>query len=382
MNKVKITNVCDIQVGKTPSRSNNLYWGSGSLWLSIADMKQGRFLEKTKETITEKAIKECNCKLIPSNTVLFSFKLSIGKVGITKVPMYTNEAIAAFIIKDQSQLDTKFLYYVLKSVDHSIGSNKAVMGKTLNKELLKKIEIPLLPIKEQKQIVKILDYADSLRQKRNQSLSLLENYIKSIFLEMFGDPIINPKGWNTESLAKVAKLERGRFSPRPRNDPSYFGGKYPFIQTGDISNSNYRLNTYTQTLNDKGTRVSKEFFKEDIVIAIVGATIGVTAILKIDVYATDSVICIKPNETIVNNIYLEYVLRFWREPLLKSAPEFARPNINLAILNKLKIILPPIQHQRNFANIMLKIEQLKRKMLNQENELETQFQSLMQKSFL
>jgi type I restriction enzyme S subunit len=180
MKTVNITDVCDIQVGKTPSRANLSYWGEGALWLSIADMNQGVVLKNTKETITEKAIKECNCKIIPDNTVLFSFKLSIGKVGITGVPMYTNEAIAAFPIKNGSKLDTKYLYYALRSADHSIGSNKAVMGKTLNKEQLKKINIPLPPIEDQKHIVKLLDQADSLREKRKQSSGLLNDYLKSV----------------------------------------------------------------------------------------------------------------------------------------------------------------------------------------------------------
>ena len=97
-------------------------------------------------------------------------------------------------------------------------------------------------------------------------------------------------------MDQISKLERGRFSPRSRNDPSYYGGIYPFIQTGDISNSNYRLNEYNQTLNDRGIKVSKQFRKGVIVIAIVGAAIGATAILEIEVYATDSIIGIIPNE--------------------------------------------------------------------------------------
>jgi type I restriction enzyme S subunit len=181
MKMVNITDVCNIQVGKTPARNNPSFWGKGALWLSIADMNQGLNLETTKETITEKAINETKIKIVPGNTVLFSFKLSIGKVGITKVPMYTNEAIAAFIIKDSSKLDTKFLYYVLRGTDYSVGSKRAVMGKTLNKEMLKKFNIPLPPIEEQKRIVRELDVADALRQKRKQAIALLDDYLKSVF---------------------------------------------------------------------------------------------------------------------------------------------------------------------------------------------------------
>lgn len=218
-------------------------------------------------------------------------------------------------------------------------------------------------------------------KKRKQTIYLLNNYIQSCFLEMFGDPVINSKNWQIKQLIEVSSLQRGRFSPRPRNDPSYFDGEYPFIQTGDISNSSHRLTRYTQTLNEKGIKVSKQFFKGDIVIAIVGATIGATAILEIDVYATDSVICIHSNEAYINNIFLEYVLRFWKEPLLKNAPEAARPNINLAILNKLKIIIPPIELQMKFSDKMLKVDSLYKKMIIQEEELETQFEFLIKRLF-
>lgn len=251
----------------------------------------------------------------------------------------------------------------------------------ISRGFTKNVLFPLPSLNEQKRIVENIDQVERLGQKRKESHMLLNEYVKSTFFEMFGDPIKNQKGWNTEPLAKIAKLERGRFSPRPRNDPSYFGGKYPFIQTGDISNSNHRLKAFTQTLNEKGIKVSKQFFKDDIVIAIVGATIGVTAILEIDVYATDSVICIKPIDTVMNNIYLEYTLRFWRVILLRNAPESARPNINLNILNKLQIILPPIQLQKQFANIMLQAESISKGMAAQEEMLETQFHALMQKSF-
>ncbi len=233
MIKVKITEVCEIQVGKTPSRSNPSYWGDGYPWLSIADMSKGQLLEKTKETITEKAVKECNCKLIPIGTVLFSFKLSIGKVGITKIPMYTNEAIAAFMIKDHSLLDTKFLLYVLKSVDHSIGSNKAVMGRTLNKENLKKIEIPLLSLKEQKRIVQILDKANSLRQKRKQVILHLEDYLKSIFLEMFGDPITNTKPWRTTEFSNLCSKIFGGGTPS-KSKPEFYEGPIPWVTPKDM----------------------------------------------------------------------------------------------------------------------------------------------------
>jgi type I restriction enzyme S subunit len=157
---------------------------------------------------------------------------------------------------------------------------------------------------------------------------------------MFGDPVRNEKDWKTKPLEKLARIERGRFSPKPRNDPKFYGGTYPFIQTGDISRSNGRLSIYSQTLNELGIKVSKEFKKGTIVIAIVGATIGETAVLQIDTYATDSVIGITPISNEVDSVYLEFLLRFWKPVIKANAPEAARANINIETLRPLKIIVP------------------------------------------
>lgn len=380
MKQVQITSVCDIQVGKTPSRSNPLYWGSGSLWLSIADMNQGSILTTTKETITEKAIKDCNCKIVPKNTVLFSFKLSIGKVGITDIPMYTNEAIAAFIIKDRSKLDTKFLSYVLKSVDHSIGSNKAVMGKTLNKEQLKKIEIPLPPFEDQKRIVRILDAADALRQKRKQAIELLDEYLKSVFLDMFGDPVKNKKKWPRQKFAILGTLDRGKSKHRPRNAPELLGGKHPLIQTGDVANAGIYIDKYTSTYSDIGLKQSKKWPKGTLCITI-AANIAKTGILKLDACFPDSVVGFIADNNKTTGIFIHFWMSFFQKRLEENAPESAQKNINLKILKELEVISPPLKLQNEFSTIVEKTESLKHKMLIQSEELENQFQALMQKAF-
>ena len=131
---VKLSDVCEINIGKTPARANPDYWGEGYPWLSIADMNQGREISHTKEEITELAVKETNIKLVPNGTVLFSFKLSIGKIGIAQRDIYTNEAIAALPIKDHKILCEDYLVYALTKMDALKTTDRAVMGATLNKK--------------------------------------------------------------------------------------------------------------------------------------------------------------------------------------------------------------------------------------------------------
>ena len=148
---VKLEEVCEINIGKTPSRSNLEYWKDGTdFWLSIADMSVGENIISTKEKITKKAINDSRIKLVNPNTILLSYKLSVGKVGISQYPLYTNEAIAALPIKNPKQLDTRYLLHVLKNVDFHKEADRAAKGLTLNKDKLKKIEIPPTTIIENK----------------------------------------------------------------------------------------------------------------------------------------------------------------------------------------------------------------------------------------
>jgi type I restriction enzyme, S subunit len=207
---VRLEDICEISIGKTPPRKQPEYWGEGHKWLSIRDMAQGRLLVETKETITQKAVNEgASGRLVQPGTVVMSFKLSIGKLGIAQVPLYTNEAIAALEICDHDRLIPGYLYHALGSANLMAGTDRAVMGKTLNKRKLRLIQIHLPPLPEQRRIAAILDKADAVRRKRQQSLDLADQFLRSAFLDMFGDPVTNPKGWPVKELGKLADIRSG-----------------------------------------------------------------------------------------------------------------------------------------------------------------------------
>ena len=152
---VRLGDVCEISIGKTPARKNPEYWGKGHPWLSIRDMNQGRFLSATAEQITDLAVRETSPRLCEPGTVLFSFKLSIGKVGIAQIPLYTNEAIAAFVPLEAKTLLNEYLFHALQYFGSNLEGQRAVMGQTLNKASLSQITIPLPPLDEQRRIAAI-----------------------------------------------------------------------------------------------------------------------------------------------------------------------------------------------------------------------------------
>ena len=134
MRQEKLSSLLDISIGRTPSRNRPEYWGKGHPWVSIRDLNS-KTVTDTKEQITDIGIKEARCKLVKKGTLLFSFKLTIGKMAFAGCDLFTNEAIAAFSIKDEDKLNPEFLYFALQSATYG-GSNQAVMGKTLNSKSL------------------------------------------------------------------------------------------------------------------------------------------------------------------------------------------------------------------------------------------------------
>ena len=152
-----------LQMGKTPARDTARYWvkdGSGNKWISIADMSRYEyFTNDTEEYISESAIQETGMKLIPKNIVIMSFKLTIGRVSVTSEPIYSNEAIVAFIPKTQDY-STRFLYYLVKYYDWLENAALAVKGKTLNKESIGKNRLIIPSRESQNEFATFAEQAD------------------------------------------------------------------------------------------------------------------------------------------------------------------------------------------------------------------------------
>lgn len=195
--KYKLKDIFDLQMGKTPARNNRNYWNTKeNKWISIADLsKTGKYISTTKEYLSDAAVEESGIKVIPANTVVMSFKLSIGKTAITTEEMYSNEAIMAFHDRRVVDILPEYVFYMFKYRNWEEGSNKAVMGKTLNKATLSDVEIEICPIEKQREIVAVLDKLMAVLEHREDELQLLDKLIKARFVEMFGNPVNNEKGF-------------------------------------------------------------------------------------------------------------------------------------------------------------------------------------------
>ena len=206
----KLGKVCKVLIGGTPSRKQYEYFEGDNLWVSISEMN-GEVILDTKEKITDLGVKNSNVKLIPKDTTLLSFKLSIGKVAIAGKDLYTNEAIAG-LIPLNNELLNKYIFYLFKGnfikLQDYVG--KKAFGKSLNSKILKndvKIPIPPIPIQQ-----KIIDECDKLEDKYKSTRMKIEEYrlqIQKIFQEL--DVIKSDGGgWHKLSNSNVFKLSIGK----------------------------------------------------------------------------------------------------------------------------------------------------------------------------
>lgn len=159
-----------------------------------------------------------------------------------------------------------------------------------------------------------------------------------------------PLGWNTASLGQLASLERGKFSARPRNDPKYYGGAYPFIQTGDVRNSRGVIRRYSQTLNDAGLKVSRLFPAGTLLITI-AANIGDLGVTTFASAAPDSLVAIRPSAA-VSQRWLHHALTAQKLVLESIATQNAQANLNLEKLRPFPLRVPPLKEQVAIAQAL------------------------------
>ena len=216
-------------------------------------------------------------------------------------------------------------------------------------------------------------------QNLKNAKELFESYLQGVF-EKKGD------GWELKTLKDISlEFARGKSKHRPRGDSSLLGGKYPLIQTGDISNSNHWINSYTQTYNEKGLAQSKLWTKGTICIAIVGSNVAETAILNFDACFPDSVIGIVVNPQKANNEYVDYLLQSFKAYLKEKGKGTARDNINLGTFENQKFPFPSVNRQEIVVQKLdaLSVETKRLEAIYQQKllDLEELKKSVLQKAF-
>lgn len=371
----KMSEVFDLQMGKTPDRKTPSYFGGNNVWVSIRDIV-GKEIGESNEHITDTAVTTTNIRKVKKGTVIMSFKLTVGKCAITTKDLYTNEAIMAFNLKEGYDICPDYLYYYLSNYNWR-GANKAVMGITLNKATISQQKVGYPSLSEQQAIVSELDKINELISLKKAQLSDLDALAQSIFYDMFGDPIENEKGWEVKKLGELCEIVRGG-SPRPINN--YLGGDIPWIKIGDATTGDdIYLHSTKEYIIKEGLKKTRYIPTGSLIFANCGVSLGFARIITFKGCIHDGWLAMMNiKEEKLGKIFLLKSLNFCTQYFRNNAPEGTQPNLNTNIMKVFKQILPPLPLQQDFAKRIELIEQQKAQISSTIKDLETLLASRMQ----
>lgn len=205
--------------GATPSTSEPRFWDGDIHWATpkdLSDLDGSAYLGATPRQITEEGLRSCSAEVLPAGSVLFSSRAPIGLVAINRVPAATNQGFKSFV-PDFSKLDSKYLLYWLRANrDRLQALGNGATFKEVSKAIVSRIEVPLPPLPEQRRIAAILDQAEALRARRREAITKVEAFDRSIFAEIFGDPLTNPREWPRKSVGECGEVITGNTPPESK----------------------------------------------------------------------------------------------------------------------------------------------------------------------
>ncbi len=386
-----IGDLCDLATGGTPAKSNQEYFGGQIKWLVSGDIHRGEIYD-CDGRITEVGMKNSNAKILPINSVIIALNgqgKTRGTVAILRTLACCNQSLVSIMPKDQSKLLPEFLFANLRgrySELRKLTSDDDKDRRGLNMGIIRNIKIPVPPLAEQRRIVALLDDAfsglETLRANAEKNAQnareLFDSYLNFVFS-------INSNDWHYKRLHEVAKdFGRGKSKHRPRNDPKLYGGSYPFVQTGDVRNSNHVIASYSQTYNDVGLSQSKLWPKGTLCITI-AANIAETGVLDFDACFPDSVIGFVAKEGETNSKFVEYLLQSYKTQLQLEGKGSAQDNINLGTFEDKRFPFPKLATQikivRELDNLNADCDRLKVIFTQKLSLIDALKQSLLHRAF-
>ncbi|MEZ9105676.1 restriction endonuclease subunit S [Vibrio cyclitrophicus] len=375
------------EVAPSKALKNPVVVDDDNVWqlnLDMVESGSGRILKKLKAPLSEAG---SSTHWFDDRHILYS-KL---RPYLNKVVLPDEEGLATTelvpMLPDPKRLDRRYLVHYLRSKQFVSWISDQVAGAKMPRVSMKVFwdhEIPLPPVEEQKRIAAILDKADAIRQKRKQAIDLADEFLRSVFLDMFGDPVKNPKGWEIKRLEELIsegdKLNYGVVQPGDDDENGV-----PLVRSGDLRDSGTPLSLVRRVSLSVDEKHRKSRLKgNEILIACVGS-IGKVGWVNESMVGWNIARAVTriPLKDSVNR---EYVFRYLQSPVIqgyfqKETRAVAQPTLNVGLISKTPIALPPQEQQNEFLSVHNKVSRFKQNAIDKNKHLDEMFKALSQKAF-
>jgi type I restriction enzyme, S subunit len=351
---------CITGSGGTPSRKKPEYYGGTIPWIKSGDLRENVVTAAT-EFISQEAVAESSAKIVPKGAILLAmYGATVGRMAILGLEAATNQAVC-FIIPDENRAHTRYVYYALLSKVPEFLRN-AVGGAqpNINQGMVKDTRISLPSLAEQERIAAILDRTEDLRRKRQQSIQLTDEFLRAVFLDMFGDPIVNTKSWETCPLGDIFNLSSGRSLIAKDMDEH---GEFEVYGGNGVN----------------GTHSEYMFEEPQLVIGRVGVYCGAIHISTPKSWITDNALYVKQYKRPCNIHFMAELLKLAN--LNQYAGRAAQPLVSGNRIYPVETIFPPLEHQIEFEKKKEELNTLFAKVKVSEAAMDELFASISQKAF-
>lgn len=391
---VKLKDCCTVIGGATPRREVDKYWKSNDVpWVTPKDISNltNPVLEDAPEYISTEGFKSCATFLLPKNSILLTSRAPIGNVAITGREMCTNQGFKSLVPGER--VDHIYLYYCMLAHSEKLQAlGNGATFKEVSKKIVEDFEIPLPSLPEQKRIAAILDKADAIRRKRQQAIQLADDFLRAVFLDMFGDPETNPKNWPIRTVyeclekGEILEIQDGNHGNDHPKVTDFSSTGYPFITANVVRNGNILFDK-CYYLNDNWlNKLRIGFAKPGDVLLSHKGSLGFTAVLdeSFNTYIfSPQTTYYRVNREIIDPEYLKgyFDSAFFQRILAKSGIQSTRAYIGITRQKELPIMVPPIAIQRKYLSMINKIKSLTYKVNDSGDNSRNLFDSLSQKAF-
>jgi len=389
MRTIPLGELIAIRGGGTPSRTVPEYWSGDIRWATVKDFKSTE-LSETEESITQEGIRQSATNVIPAGSVIVPTRMAVGKAAINTIDLAINQDLKALL--PTGEVDQRFLLHFMLSQGAFLESRaQGATVKGIKLDLLKSLPFPRIPRTEQRRIAAILDKADAIRRKREQAIILADDFLRSVYLRTVGKEHPNFHKWNPTEIESLAADCRGSIRSGP------FGSALlhsEFVDEGiavlGIDNAVKNRFMWAErrfvTLEKYEELRRYRVYPKDVIITIMGTT-GRSAVVPEDIpeaITTKHLASITCDLTKVVPEFLSFAIH--SDPLvieqIRSSNKGAiMDGLNLGIIRKLKIKLPPIDQQLMFSKALTKTYEFVQKMVTPIGNGAELFSSLSQRAF-
>jgi type I restriction enzyme S subunit len=345
----RIEDFCRTGSGGTPSRSKPEYFDGGAIpWVKSGELKT-RFVSSTEESITDAAVEQSAVKLVPKGALLIAmYGATVGEVSELAMDATTNQAIC-HIVPDPKLCDRGYLYQYLSAIKPELLDRRVGGGQpNISQAIIKSLSVPLPPLPEQRRIAAILDKADALRAKRREAIAKLDQLLQSVFLEMFGDPVTNPKGWPMTKLAELGEWSSG--GTPPRLNAANFEGDIPWYSSGEL-NSVY-VGKSDECISPSAIKNSaaKIMRPGSLMIGMYDTAAFKSSITTVPAACNQAIAFSYLDEEKCEPIYVYQALQLGKEHFKRMQRGVRQKNLNLSLIRDTQIAHPPLAEQREFSS--------------------------------